>query len=200
MGNKGTIPAGWMEAAKEAGRAGAREERRLSLRDADLDNAVIRLLKNYRRIERIIADEEAYCKVDYQQGRKSLSSAPQPTGFVRYQSEAEKIEELQEEKRMQFKRTKRGFDRLRQAINACSDQREFVVIRLYYLGEKLDGSPREDKSPTWEEVVFELQQAGLCTTSNTARKWADKIISDIAICLFGIEAAVSQTTKTLRKD
>ena len=74
-------------------------------------------------------------------------------------------------------------------------QKEFVVIRLYYFGEDISGNPRGDgKAATWEEVAAELEAAGILKEIKTARRWRNKIVNDMAVCIFGIAAAVSAGT------
>ena len=115
-------------------------------------------------------------------------------GFIQRKTEAEIIEEMREEKQKQFKETKSGFDSLTRAISLFEGHKEFVVIRLYYFGEDINGNPREGGTATWEEIAEELSDAGILKEIKTARRWRNKIVNDMAVCVFGIPAAVSAAT------
>ena len=55
-----------------------------------------------------------------------------------------------------------------------------------------------DKSPkgmTWEEVSFQIDK-GL----KTVIRWRNEIINDMAICLFGIDAAIQAGTERKKKE
>lgn len=75
------------------------------------------LLYNYKKLAALVADEEAYCEVEYHAGRKTFSTTPQAKGFIQRKTEAEIVEEMREEKQKQFKETKSGFDSLTRAIS-----------------------------------------------------------------------------------
>lgn len=152
------------------------------------------LLYNYKKLAALVADEEAYCEVEYHAGRKTFSTTPQAKGFIQRKTEAEIVEEMREEKQKQFKETKSGFDSLTRAISLFEGHKEFVVIRLYYFGEDINGNPREGGTATWEEIAEELSDAGILKEIKTARRWRNKIVNDMAVCVFGIPAAVSAAT------
>lgn len=152
------------------------------------------LLYNYKKLAALVADEEAYCEVEYHAGRKTFSTTPQAKGFIQRKTEAEIVEEMREEKQKQFKETKSGFDSLTRAISLFEGHKEFVVIRLYYFGEDINGDPREGGTATWEEIAEELSDAGILKEIKTARRWRNKIVNDMAVCVFGIPAAVSAAT------
>lgn len=179
----------------EAARAGAAEAYTQSTGHVNYFKAMEALLYNYKKLAALVADEEAYCEIEYHTGKKTFSATPQTKGFVQHKTEAEIIEEMREEKRKQFKETKSGFESLKRAISLFAERKEFVVIRLYYFGEDLNGNPRDDdKAPTWEEITETLSNAGILKEIKTARRWRNKIVNDMAVCVFGIPAAVSAAT------
>ena len=47
---------------------------------------------------------------------------------------------------------------------------------------------------TPEEIAEELSDAGILKEIKTARRWRNKIVNDMAVCVFGIPAAVSAAT------
>lgn len=182
------------EAVFEAARAGAAEAYATNTGYVNYFKAMETLLYNYRKLAALVADEEAYCEVEYHAGKKTFAATPQPKGFIQNKTEAEIVEELREEKKKQFKETKSGFESLTRAISLFEKQKEFVVIRLYYFGQDLNGNPREGGTATWEDIAEELSEAGILKEIKTARRWRNKIVNDMAVCVFGIPAAVSAAT------
>lgn len=182
------------EAVFEAARAGAAEAYTQNTGYVNYFKAMETLLYNYKKLAALVADEEAYCEVEYHAGRKTFSTTPQAKGFIQRKTEAEIVEEMREEKQKQFKETKSGFDSLTRAISLFEGHKEFVVIRLYYFGEDINGNPREGGTATWEEIAEELSDAGVLKEIKTARRWRNKIVNDMAVCVFGIPAAVSAAT------
>lgn len=182
------------EAVFEAARAGAAEAYTQNAGYVNYFKAMETLLYNYKKLAALVADEEAYCEVEYHAGRKTFSTTPQAKGFIQRKTEAEIVEEMREEKQKQFKETKSGFESLTRAISLFAGHKEFVVIRLYYFGEDINGNPREGGTATWEEITEELSDAGILKEIKTARRWRNKIVNDMAVCVFGIPAAVSAAT------
>ena len=159
------------EAVFEAARAGAAEAYTQNTGYVNYFKAMETLLYNYKKLAALVADEEAYCEVEYHAGRKTFSTTPQAKGFIQRKTEAEIVEEMREEKQKQFKETKSGFDSLTRAISLFEGHKEFVVIRLYYFGEDINGNPREGGTATWEEIAEELSDAGILKEIMTARRW-----------------------------
>ena len=168
------------EAVFEAARAGAAEAYTQNTGYVNYFKAMETLLYNYKKLAALVADEEAYCEVEYHAGRKTFSTTPQAKGFIQRKTEAEIVEEMREEKQKQFKETKSGFDSLTRAISLFEGHKEFVVIRLYYFGEDINGNPREGGTATWEEIAEELSDAGILKEIKTARRWRNKIVNDMA--------------------
>ena len=148
------------------------------------------LLYNFRKLEALVEDEEEYCEVEYHAGKKSFAYSPTQTGYVSRKTEADLTEDMREEKRKQYAETRKGFERLQRAISLFDGQKEFIVIRLYYFGEDMNGDPREDsRALTWPDIS---DMIGI--DEKTARRWRNKIVNDMAVCLFGIPAAVNAGT------
>lgn len=183
-------------AIEEAARAGAFEAYKTNAGSyVNYFKAMENLLYNFKKLAALVADEEAYCEVEYHAGKKTLAAAPTSKGYYQQRTEADIIDELREEKRKQFQKTKFGFESLNKAIRLFEGQKEFAVIRLYYFGEDINGNPREGgKAATWEEVAIELEEAGILKEIKTARRWRNKIVNDMAVCVFGIPAALSAGT------
>lgn len=184
------------EAINEAARAGAYEAyKNTAGAYVNYFKAMETLLYNYKKLAALVADEEGYCEVEYHVGRKTFAAGSKSTGYYEQKTEADIIAEMQEEKRRQYRETKYGFERLERAINLYRDHKEFTVVRMYYFGEDYEGKPRENGKPyTWEELAFELEEAGVLKGVKTACRWRNKIVNDMAVCVFGIAAAVSAAT------
>ena len=89
------------EAVFEAARAGAAEAYTQNTGYVNYFKAMETLLYNYKKLAALVADEEAYCEVEYHAGRKTFSTTPQAKGFIQRKTEAEIVEEMREEKQMQ---------------------------------------------------------------------------------------------------
>ena len=64
---------------------------------------------------------------------------------------------------------------------------------MYYFNQEADGTQRPDGAEryTFSEIAAVLEEMGLLKEEKTARRWRSKIINDMAVCMFGMPAAVS---------
>ena len=92
------LPEELREAVFEAARAGAAEAYTQNTGYVNYFKAMETLLYNYKKLAALVADEEAYCDVEYHAGRKTFSATPQAKGFIQHKTEAEIVEEMREEK------------------------------------------------------------------------------------------------------
>lgn len=146
-----------------------------------------KLLYSYPTLKRIVSDKAAYTKVELQ-GR---------SGVVRFKpnaawkSQEDRLEELERDKEAEFDTTLKDFRRLDRVVQQFRERKEFVVVRMYYFNESADGTPKEADAPeaTWEDLSIELEKG-----IKTLRRWRSKIVNDMAICLFGIDAAIQAGT------
>lgn len=146
-----------------------------------------KLLYSYPALKRIVSDKAAYTKVELQ-GR---------SGVVRFnpnaawKSQEDRLEELERDKEAEFDTTLKDFRRLDRVVQQFREHKEFVVVRMYYFNESADGTPKEADAPeaTWEDLSIELEK-----DIKTLRRWRSKIVNDMAICLFGIDAAIQAGT------
>lgn len=153
-----------------------------------------KLLYSYPALKRIVSDKAGYTKVELRERSKTLVNF-KPSG--QWKSREDVIEELERDKEAEFDTTAKDFKRLDRVIQQFKDRKEFPVIRLYYLNENADGSPRPPDAPemTWEELSAELDR-GIKTVS----RWRNDIVNDMAICLFGIDAAIQAGTERKKKE
>ena len=152
-----------------------------------------KLLYSYPTLKRIVSDKAAYTRVELQ-GR---------SGVVRFnpnkawKSPDDILEDMEKDKEAEYDITAKEFKRLDRVIQAFKDRKEFAVIRLYYFKERADGTPlpEDAQEMTWEEVSFQIDK-GL----KTVIRWRNEIINDMAICLFGIDAAIQAGTDHKKKE
>ena len=153
------------------------------------------LLYNYKKLETLVADEEEYTKVELQERSKSIVVFSPSAGGER-KSRDEVLEEMEKQRAILYQRTKARFDEVDRVVQLFKDRKEFHVIRMYYFGEDAKGNQREAGAPqyTWEDIASELSEMGLIRDAKSARRWRNKIVNDMAVCLFGKPAAVGVGT------
>lgn len=147
-------------------------------------NTMERLLSNYRRLAEIVADETAYMEVEYKQRSKDIiiGAGTHSTGAA---SEADCMDELTLERERSYSETVRCYNKVDRVIKKFEDEREFAVVRMYYFGEDINGNA-QDKKFTFAEIADALHK-----DEKTVRRWRNRAVNDMAVCMFGIEAAVS---------
>ena len=151
------------------------------------------LLYNYKKMAALVSDPEGYCEFEYHAGKSTFAATPHGKGYVERKTQEEIVEELRADREKQYSETRRAFEQLERTIRLFSGQQEFIVIRLYYFGEYADGSTR-DGSATWEVIAEELSDAGILRDAKTARRWRNRIVNDMSVCIFGLPAAVGAGT------
>lgn len=158
-------------------------------RSPNLYRAMERLLRNYPRLKKLVENVEDYGFVPGERS-KSITIAPPPGGMPRDRSEV--LEEIIAERKMSYERTKARYDEIDAVVRQFADQAEFIVIRMYYFNEDVDGNPRGDARPyTFAEISEALGANGLQRSEKTLREWRTKLVQDMTVTLFGIDGAVS---------
>lgn len=191
------LTAALLEEIKEAAAAGARSAwgEKGGAEPVNYFKVMESLLRNYKRLEKLMGDEEAYCAVEQHSGRRWDRDLVKESRETYVQTDEERLEELREQRRQQYQKTLLSFEQLRSCIKDFEQEKEFAVIRLYYFGENVDGTPREDgRQLTWEEITDILSEQDILREVKTARRWRNNIIDNMAVCLFGIPAAISAGT------
>lgn len=181
------------QAAKETAEALQAAAQPVDHSERNYFKIVEKLLYSYPMLKRLVSDKNAYTKVELQERSRSLVRFSPNT---QWKSRDDIIEEMERDKETEYDTTLKDFRRIERVIQQFKDRKEFVVVRLYYFKEHIDGSPRteDEEAVTWEIVGDELQEAGILREVKTARRWRNTIINDMAICLFGIEAAIQAGT------
>lgn len=91
-------------------------------------------------------------------------------------------------------RAKAQFEEVERVISLFRERKEFIVIRMYYFNQDVHGNEHTGKY-TFEEITEELSEFGLLHDAKTARRWCNSIINDMAVCMFGMPAAISAATE-----
>ena len=101
------------------------------------------------------------------------------------------------DKEAEYDITLKDFRRIEKVIRQFEDRKEFIVVRMYYFNENADGTPKAADAPqaTWEELSEAIGKE-----IKTLSRWRNNIVNDMAICLFGIEAAIQQGTERKKKE
>ncbi|MCI6401055.1 MAG: hypothetical protein SPF51_05465 [Candidatus Fimivicinus sp.] len=152
------------------------------------------LLFNYKKLAALVADYEGYMKVELPEKSTSIIAFSPLSGT--YKAKEDILEEIERDKLAEYQRTRARFEELEKVVNLFRDRKEFHVVRMYYFGEDAEGNQRPDdaKPYTWEEIAFELSDMGMVRDAKSARRWRNKIVNDMAVCMFGKAAAVGMGT------
>lgn len=148
------------------------------------------LLFNYKKLAALVADYEGYMKVELPEKSTSIIAFSPSSGP--YKAKEDILEEIERDKLAAYQRTRARFEELEKVVNLFRDRKEFHVVRMYYFGEDAQGNerPADAKPYTWEEIAFELSDMGLVRDAKSARRWRNKIVNDMAVCMFGKAAAL----------
>ena len=151
------------------------------------------LLFNYKKLAALVADYEGYMKVELPEKTTSIVAFSPSSG---YKAREDILEEIERDKLAAYQKTRARFEELEKVVNLFRDRKEFHVVRMYYFGEDAEGNQRPDdaKPYTWEEIAFELTDMGMVRDAKSARRWRNKIVNDMAVCMFGKAAAVGMGT------
>lgn len=152
------------------------------------------LLFNYKKLAALVADYEEYTRVELRQKSNSLVSFSSSGGG--YKSQEDILEEMERDKVISYHRTRARFEELDRVVKLFADRKEFHVVRMYYFGEDAQGNqrPAGASAYTWEDIAEELGKMGMIRDAKSARRWRNKIVNDMAVCMFGKPAAVGAGT------
>lgn len=150
----------------------------LKLDQVDYFKSMEALLRNYKRLERRVTDVDGYMDIFIQHHSKSiLLTAGKGSGSGGPITEEEALEVLHTERESAFSQTFVQFAELQRVIDLFRDDIGFPVIEAYYFSDR----PR-----TFLDIALSF---GI--DEKTARRRRTRLVRDMAVCLFGIPAAVS---------
>lgn len=153
-------------------------------------NAMERLLRAYPKLKYMAEHPEEYDWFPVGKS-KDISVAPPPGSGV--QDRVELTELHIESRKSSYRSTLQRFSDLHAVIAQFEARPEFCVIRMYYFNQTPDGQPRPEGSRrmTWDEITAELNAAGILRSQSTIRGWRSQLVQDMAVLMFGPEAALS---------
>lgn len=153
-----------------------------------------KLLYSYPTLKRIVSDKAGYTRVELQERSKSVVRF---NLSGQWKSREDVVEDMERDKEAEYDTTLKDFRRLDRVIQQFRERKEFVVVRMYYFNESADGTPKAADAPqaTWEVLSEEIGKE-----IKTLSRWRNNIVNDMAICLFGFEAAIQQGTERRKKE
>lgn len=146
-----------------------------------------KILFSYQTLKEYIADEEEYLAVVF---HKSSSS------FVRYSKhghgEADE-DELMDSRMASYERSRHDVERIEKALDKIKDWKGYDVIELRYFQRKkhLEGKKIVEELYTFEEIaeILAMRDDYSSTISErTVRRYKNKLVKEVAILLFGLDA------------
>lgn len=151
--------------------------------------ATERLLRQYKAYRENIEHPENF--EFFPKGKsKSISIAPPPgSGMV---DKVDLMESYVEARKKAYEATLVSWYMVFDAVKVFEQREEFIVIRMYYFGEDAFGNDKfSDKQITFEEIADELAEIGMVKSVRTLRSWRTKLVQEMAVFIFGIDAAIS---------
>ena len=148
-----------------------------------------RLLRNYKAMKRLYEHPEEYNFIPPEKS-KSVTVAPLSGGIFR--SHEEILDEAIEARLRSYSVSCMQFRWLDGVIRQFEDKPEFIVIRMYYFDEDVNGNERTDGSHyTFEEIADQLAEAGSRRSEKTLRAWRSQLVQDITVCLFVMDGVLA---------
>ena len=151
----------------------------LKIENVDYFRSMEALLRNYKKLEKRVENVDEYMDTFIQRHSKSIVLTQGKGSSTNNApiTDEELLDNLHTERKESYRQTCIGFSELEEVISLFEDDPGFSVIEAYYFSD----TPR-----TWLDVSLEL---GI--DEKTARRRRTKLVRDMAVCLFGIPAAVS---------
>lgn len=167
-------------------------------RVANLYSATERLLRNYPKLRAQVENIDDYGFIPGARS-KDISVAPPPGGGVVDHNEL--IERAIADRQASYDRTYTRFLEIDSVVRQFQDTPEFIIIRMYYWNLDARGNPRDPESQpyTFEEISSELTSVGIQRSVKTLRSWRTKLVQDMAVCLFGIDGAISVESSRFKR-
>ena len=177
---------------REAAREGARETVNLQRqqRNQNLYRTTERLLRNYKAYQKLVTDLEGY---GFEPIGKSLSISVAPPPGSGMTDRVDLYDEHVAARRASYERTKARYDEIDAVVRQFQDREEFIVIRMYYFNEDVNGQDRGEgvKPYTFDEISAELEAIGIDRSERSLRTWRTKLVQDMTVLLFGVDGALS---------
>lgn len=120
-----------------------------------------------------------------------ISVAPPPGLGLRDKVEINEL--FVQSKQLSFVRSMARFNELDAVIKLFQDRPEFVIIRMYYFGEDVNGQDRgpDAKPYTFPEISEALKTIGIELAEKAIRRRRTKLVREMTVMMFGVDGAVS---------
>lgn len=157
-------------------------ERQKAMKEEAFKNTE-KILYCYNVLKEYVSDEEHYI-TEYQEEwdkKKSKSIV-----INKSKSMPADEDELLEDRRLSFKRSKNDVDRLTRALDKIKEYKGYDVIELRYLSRK-----ENNEVYTYEEIAEMLAGTkgyGINLTERTVRRYKNELVKELAVLLFGSDA------------
>lgn len=147
------------------------------------------LLWNYKKLQTLVRDPEAYMDVAVQHRSKSIvrmGSGGPAIGYL--ETDDDLLETLKAERQESYERTRARFEEVDMVVNLFRKEPEWPIVGMYYMNEDAEGRERDERAPrwTWESIALDL-----LISEKTARRRRSKIVRNMSIVMFGAPAAIS---------
>lgn len=158
-------------------------------REPDYYHAMEELLRAVPKFRRLAEHPEDYGFFPVEKS-KDISVAPPPG--IGITDKVMTAEMYVESRKASFARTMERYADIDAVVRAFEGRREFIVIRLFYLCEELDGSDRgvDARAYTWEEIQELMEAAGITRSLSVIRGWRSKLVREMAVMMWP-EAALT---------
>lgn len=147
------------------------------------------LLWNYKRLQKLVADPEAYMDVVVQHRSKSIvKMGSGGSGAGGIETDEDLLETLRAERQASYERTCVRFNEVDMVVRLFRKEQEWPIVGMYYMNEDAEGRERDERAPrwTWESIALDL-----LISEKTARRRRSKIVRNMSIVMFGAPAAIS---------
>lgn len=145
------------------------------------------LLFSYPALKQLVEDRDGYVGTPLAERSKSIIKQGVQTSM---RSREDVQEEYERDRENAYNQTLNDFLRLERTVQLHKMRKEFVVVRMYYFNEEWDGTARKDgERNTFLDIAVDTGH-----NEKTLRNWRNRIVNDMAVCMFGIEAAVAYGT------
>lgn len=156
----------------------------------NLYRATEKILRAYPKYRAWEQDPESYGFFPTAKS-KDISVAPPPGSGVR--DSIDILDEFINARKTSFQRTMARYYDIKAVIELFEKRPEFVVIRLYYFNEDVNGNDRgpDAKRLTWDEIADELEAVGVRRSVSSLRIWRSRLVQEMTVMLFGVDGALS---------
>ncbi|MGN0512754.1 MAG: hypothetical protein ACI4GD_00650 [Lachnospiraceae bacterium] len=157
-------------------------ERQKAMKEEAFKNTE-KILYCYNALKEHVSSEENYIKEYQEEWNKKKSKS-----IVIYTSKSLQADEdeLLEDRRLSYKRSKNDVDRITKALDKIKEYKGYDVIELRYLSRK-----ENNEVFTYEEIAEMLAGTkgyGINLTERTVRRYKNELVKELAVLLFGSDA------------